>query len=98
MHHRYLKNVATLSVDRDQCVGCELCTKVCPHGVLMMADGKASIVEIDQCMECGACSRNCPTAAIAVSPGVGCAAAIINGFITGKEPSCGCDDGNSGCC
>jgi hypothetical protein len=40
-------------------------------------------------MECGACAMNCPFEAIEVEEGVGCAAAIIIGFFTGKEPSCG---------
>jgi ferredoxin len=48
------------------------------------------------CMECGACALNCPTEAIEVNAGVGCAAAIIMSWVTGKAPSCGCDDG--GCC
>ena len=28
-------------------------------------------------MECGACARNCPVQAIRVTPGVGCAVAIL---------------------
>jgi len=60
-------------------------------------DGKkAVIVEKDLCMECGACALNCPAEALEVNAGVGCAVAIITGWITGKEPTCGCGDG--GCC
>jgi ferredoxin len=43
-------------------------------------------------MECGACALNCPSKAIKVNAGVGCAAAIIMSWFTGKEPSCGCSD------
>ena len=32
----------------------------------------------------------CPAQAISVNPGVGCAAAILNGWISGSKPSCGC--------
>jgi ferredoxin len=39
-------------------------------------------------MECGACAKNCPTKAIEVNPGVGCAAAFIFSWLSGKEPSC----------
>jgi hypothetical protein len=39
-------------------------------------------------MECGACRMNCPDGAIAVSSGVGCAVAIINGM-RGGEFECG---------
>jgi ferredoxin len=42
-------------------------------------------------MECGACALNCPAGALKVDAGVGCAAAIIYSWITGKEPTCGCE-------
>ena len=41
-------------------------------------------------MECGACALNCVPGALSVEPGVGCAQAIINGWLTGSEPSCDC--------
>ena len=90
MKHKYLKNVTTLTLDNDKCVGCNMCEMVCPHGVFEVAKNKAVIVDKDSCMECGACSLNCPTKALAVNPGVGCAAAFISGWITGKTPSCDC--------
>ena len=96
MKHRYLKNVATLSYSADKCVRCKRCTEVCPHGVFEMTEKMARITDKDLCMECGACALNCPAKAIEVDVGVGCASAIITGWITGKEPTCGCDD--SGCC
>jgi NAD-dependent dihydropyrimidine dehydrogenase PreA subunit len=105
MKHRYLSNSATLKLDPAKCSGCGMCTKVCPHNVLKVISGKAVIVDKDACMECGACSRNCPSLALSVNPGVGCAAAIIRGFLTGSEPTCGCSggdnecsDSNSSCC
>lgn len=85
---RYLPGVATLVVDPKACIGCKLCTIVCPHGVLAMDDDRVEIVDRDGCMECGACARNCPTAAVTVTPGVGCAAAIINSWIKGGKPVC----------
>ena len=68
---RYLEDVATLTLDREACVGCSLCTVVCPHGVFQIRDYKAAIVDLDGCMECGACVNNCPVNAIRVTPGVG---------------------------
>lgn len=97
MKQRYLKNVATLSLDTEKCVGCGMCAQVCPHGVFDMADRKARIVDKDLCMECGACALNCPVNAIEVNAGVGCASAIIKSWFTGGEPTCGCSD-NSECC
>ncbi len=92
---RYLEGVTTLQLDSDQCIGCRLCTAVCPHAVFRIDAGKATMIDRDACMECGACAGNCPTAAISVKPGVGCASAIIHSWLTGEEPSCDC--GGSGC-
>ncbi|MCL2003647.1 MAG: 4Fe-4S binding protein [Oscillospiraceae bacterium] len=97
MRHRYLKDVATLVLDADKCVGCERCVEVCPHGVFDMADHKARLAEKDFCMECGACAKNCPVSAISVDVGVGCAYAFIMGWLTGSEPSCDCSGGKD-CC
>ena len=99
MKHRYLKNVTTLSMAAERCIGCGKCTEVCPHGVFEMEGRKARIAEKDLCMECGACALNCPANALEVQAGVGCAAAIIYGWFSGQEPTCGCsDDGGSACC
>ena len=97
MKHRYLKNVATLAFDVEKCTGCGLCTEVCPHGVFEIDEKKAVVADKDFCMECGACALNCPGGAIEVNAGVGCAAAIINGWITGGEPTCDCGCGGD-CC
>ncbi len=95
---RYLAGVSSLTYDPERCVGCGLCTEVCPHGVFVVVDGKARITDRDRCMECGACMTNCMGGAIDVNAGVGCAAAIIRGLVTGEEPSCGCSDDSGGCC
>ncbi len=87
---RYIDGVVTLAVDPETCIGCGLCPQVCPHAVLHLKEGKVAIAERDRCMECGACAKNCPVEAISVEAGVGCASAIIYGWITGKEPSCDC--------
>jgi ferredoxin len=87
---RYLPNVATLSLDGDVCVGCGMCTVVCPQGVLVMEGPKALITDFDGCMECGACANNCPVDAVRVTPGVGCAAYIIQTWIKGKQAAACC--------
>ena len=92
----YLKNVVTLTLNADKCVGCGLCVVVCPHHVLEMTDKKARIIDKDQCMECGACVKNCAFDALSVKSGVGCAAGIIMGAVKGTEPTCDCSSG--GCC
>ena len=68
---RYLDDVSTIELNTALCVGCSLCTHVCPHGVFEMVAGKAVLTDRNGCMECGACVKNCPTGALSVSPGVG---------------------------
>jgi Pyruvate/2-oxoacid:ferredoxin oxidoreductase delta subunit len=94
----YLTDVVTLQLDEAKCNGCGMCIDVCPHAVFAMENGKAHIVRRDYCMECGACAMNCARRAVTVKSGVGCAAGIISGILRNTEPTCGCSDGNSGCC
>ncbi|HWQ71287.1 MAG TPA: mercury methylation ferredoxin HgcB [Desulfitobacteriaceae bacterium] len=98
MVHRYLKDVSTLKMDSAKCTGCGRCIEVCPHAVFTMINGKANIVQKNSCIECGACVKNCPFYALQVKPGVGCASAIIKGWLTGTEPSCDCSGGSDDCC
>lgn len=97
---KYLSKVASLEFFPGLCVGCGMCIQVCPHGVFTLENKKAVILDRDQCMECGACVGNCAFGALKVDKGVGCAAAVINGMISGGEPSCDCGGGNKtgDCC
>ena len=97
-----MPNVVTLRLDPERCDGCRMCVAVCPHGVFEMDGPRARIVDRDACMECGACEMNCAGGALAVTSGVGCAAAVINGWIRGGAPNCDCgagaDEGPPSCC
>jgi NAD-dependent dihydropyrimidine dehydrogenase PreA subunit len=85
---RYISGVTTLKLDDEKCIGCGSCEEVCPHRVFKMENKKAEIIDIDGCMECGACAMNCPSEAVKVTPGVGCAAYIIQTWIKGKDDAC----------
>ncbi|WP_319543392.1 mercury methylation ferredoxin HgcB [uncultured Pseudodesulfovibrio sp.] len=90
---RYINGVSTLTIDNDACIGCGMCTNVCPHRVLTVHDRKAVILDFDGCMECGACAQNCPVEAVTVTPGVGCASLIITTWLhelTGRKIKSGC--------
>jgi len=80
----------TLQYRSELCVGCGMCSVVCPHGVFANHTGYvAQLVRPEACMECGACQLNCPTDAIMVDSGVGCAAAMMFAALTGeKEAAC----------
>jgi NAD-dependent dihydropyrimidine dehydrogenase PreA subunit len=95
MFNSYTEN--TLVLNTEACNGCTMCTMVCPHGVFAMQDHKAVIVNYTACMECGACMVNCAPVAITVHSGVGCAAAMIQSALTGREVSCGGPDDAPGC-
>lgn len=101
--HIELATVNTLRYDAELCIGCGMCSTVCPHSIFMMDGRTARAQHAERCMECGACQRNCPAGAITVDSGVGCAAAYIMAALTGREATCGgpdgcCGDGKTGCC
>ncbi|MDJ0623844.1 MAG: mercury methylation ferredoxin HgcB [Desulfocapsaceae bacterium] len=89
---RYIEGVASITVDRQKCVGCAMCVNVCPHQVIQLHDKKANVVDRDGCMECGACATNCPVEAISLTPGVGCASLIINRCLKKRNIN------TTGCC
>ena len=50
----------------DACVGCGVCTSVCPHGSWKVVDEKG--VPEGDCENCLACVHNCPQKAISIIP------------------------------
>jgi len=93
----YLRDVVTLELDKEKCIGCGICAVVCPHSVFNINNGSARIENRDACMECGACAQNCPTDAVSVQSGVGCASAVINAALGRNSSACCCviDDNKS---
>ena len=59
--------------DEERCKGCELCTTVCPKGIIEMADRinshgyhPAEVTDQDECISCGLCAQMCPDVVITV--------------------------------
>lgn len=86
----YIRGVTTIALDVALCNGCMMCINVCPHPVFERLKRAVAIREPDLCIECGACALNCPEGALRVNPGVGCAEAILKGWLTRSEPDCCC--------
>ncbi|MDZ7641887.1 MAG: 4Fe-4S dicluster domain-containing protein [Desulfurivibrio sp.] len=56
-----------VAVDRDLCVSCLTCVRVCPWRIPVIdADGKARI-DPRECRACGICPGECPAAAITLN-------------------------------
>ncbi len=52
-------------IDVEQCIGCQICTTVCPEGdVLAMLGGKAVIVNGYKCIGHSLCAEACPVGAM----------------------------------
>ncbi|MBM7582209.1 MAG: 2-oxoglutarate ferredoxin oxidoreductase subunit delta [Clostridiales bacterium] len=66
--------MARVIFDEERCKGCELCTTVCPKGIVVMARDRmnskgyhpATVIEMDKCIGCAFCARICPDVVIEV--------------------------------
>jgi len=86
----YIAGVTTVELDETKCNGCRMCINVCPHPVFEASQRIVHIRRPDACIECGACVLNCAEGALSVRPGVGCASAILRGWLTRSKPNCLC--------
>lgn len=70
-HREYLDRIAGMPENAlskiyrvtDECIGCGICTKVCPKKCLHM-EGQKSVWNPERCMMCMACIHACPMMAI----------------------------------
>ena len=50
-----------------KCIGCELCVKLCPNGVLALINNIATVTSPQACEYTGACQEICPVEAISLT-------------------------------
>ena len=58
------KALLTYSIDAEKCVGCTLCSRVCPVGCISGEVKKPHTIGMDKCIKCGACMEKCKFGAI----------------------------------
>ncbi|MEW9672199.1 ferredoxin family protein [Ammoniphilus sp. 3BR4] len=58
---------AAIVVDRDKCIGCDICVQVCPMGILALDEDKKAYMKYDECWYCTPCETDCPVDAITVN-------------------------------
>jgi 2-oxoglutarate ferredoxin oxidoreductase subunit delta len=65
----------TITVEVDRCKGCELCTAICPQGILHMARDRFNargyrpvqlIDPLGKCTGCALCALMCPDVCLTV--------------------------------
>ena len=74
----------SVTIDKDNCIGCETCLSICPVGALYMVDGKAEVKE-EECINCGACISECPVEVISLGEAATTDKKAIVGMATGQE-------------
>lgn len=65
---------AKVTFDTNRCKGCELCTTVCPKGIVVMDAGvlnhkgyhPATVSDLSACIACACCAKICPDSVITV--------------------------------
>lgn len=54
-------------VDREDCVGCGLCTQACPAFAISLDEDDKPVIDLGHCAFCGLCAENCPRDIIEMS-------------------------------
>ncbi len=57
-----------ITYDRDACIGCKLCTRVCPaHAIEFLPETKTVRIYVTQCIFCAQCNDACPVSCLHMS-------------------------------
>lgn len=55
------------AVNKDVCVACGACTKVCPTAAIAVYRGCYAQVDAERCVGCGLCAKTCPASCISLN-------------------------------
>ena len=53
-------------IDKNVCVACGVCTKICPKQAIKIKNGCYAKVAEENCVGCRKCEKNCPAVCIEV--------------------------------
>lgn len=53
-------------VDKEYCVACGGCVKVCPLQIITIEQGVFANINFEKCVGCGKCAKTCPASVIEV--------------------------------
>ncbi|WFN34930.1 4Fe-4S binding protein [Methanogenium sp. S4BF] len=57
-----------ITYDRDACIGCKLCIRVCPaHAIEFIPETKTVRIFVTQCIFCSQCNDACPVSCLHMS-------------------------------
>lgn len=54
----------SINIDKVKCIGCGVCTEICPGNLLLLKNEKAMIRDVRDCWGCTACVKACKVNAI----------------------------------
>ncbi len=56
-----------VTINDEECTGCNACTAGCPARLLEFVDGKAVVTgDESECMGCESCTTVCPSGAVSI--------------------------------
>lgn len=53
-------------INKDFCVACGTCVKVCPLQLISIEQGVFAKINFDKCVGCGKCKKACPASIIEI--------------------------------
>ena len=56
----HLPGIYIRAKEKDKCISCSRCNKVCPMGIDVANEIKNDVIDNLECIQCGACIDNCP--------------------------------------